>query len=86
MYSPCHYMRAWMHVLDAASCYEHTAQWFDLVTYCTILMLNLIKVKFLVGGGGGGSEGVWEGKLPPVLPPPHWMKSWMLVVKHIGQT
>ena len=24
--SPCHYMRPWIHVLDAPSCYERTAQ------------------------------------------------------------
>ena len=26
LYSPCPYMRAWIHVLDAPSCYECTAQ------------------------------------------------------------
>ena len=25
LYSPCHYMRAWIHILDAPSCYECTA-------------------------------------------------------------
>ena len=29
LYSPCHYMRAWIRVLDAPSCYEHAA-WPEL--------------------------------------------------------
>ena len=26
LYSPCHYMRAWIHILDAPSCYERAAR------------------------------------------------------------
>ena len=26
LYSPCHYMRAWIHVLDVPGCYERMAQ------------------------------------------------------------
>ena len=26
LYSPCHYMRPWIHVLDAPGCYERAAQ------------------------------------------------------------
>ena len=26
LYSPCHYKRSWIHVLDAPNCYEHTVQ------------------------------------------------------------
>ena len=36
----------------------------DLVTYCDIMMLNLIKIKLL-----GEKLGSLEGKLPPVPPP-----------------
>ena len=25
LYSPCHYMRAWIRILDAPGCYEHAA-------------------------------------------------------------
>ena len=26
LYNPCHYMRAWIHVLDVPGCYERTAR------------------------------------------------------------
>ena len=40
-----------------------------MVIYCdNIMMLNLIKVKFL--RGGGGRAGVWRGSFPLGPPPP----------------
>ena len=43
------------------------------MTYCDIMMLNLIKVQFL-----GGEAREFGGEAPPLSP--HWMKPWQSII------